>query len=59
MRSILYRATAFALYQLSLIVGILLLPIALVTSKIGFIPPVHRVVDRANNAYERATSNAA
>jgi hypothetical protein len=59
MRSTLYRATAFALYQLSLIVGILLLPVALVTSKIGFTLPVHRVVDRANNAYERTTSNAA
>lgn len=59
MRSHLHRAATFALYQLSLFAGILLLPLALVIRQFGVTLPVHRVVSRFGNAYERAGSETA
>ncbi|PSP50214.1 hypothetical protein BRC67_09760 [Halobacteriales archaeon QH_3_68_24] len=53
MRIRLQRATVFVLYQLSLLVGIVLLPMALAMRRIGIVLPVHRVVDRLETAYER------
>jgi hypothetical protein len=48
-----YRATLFALYQLTLFAGILLMPVALVTSRFGIRLPVDRAVLRLKAAYER------
>jgi len=48
------RATLFALYQLTLIAGIALLPLALVTRQFGVKPPVDRMVTRTREAYEQA-----
>ena len=48
----LYRATLFALYQLTLITGILLMPLALATSRIGVKLPIDRAVLRLKEAYE-------
>lgn len=45
----------FALYQLSLMFGILLMPLAFLTSRFGVTLPVHRVVDRLGAAYERTS----
>ena len=45
-----------ALYQLSLVVGILLLPIALVTRKFGVPLPFHRVISRLADAYEQTST---
>jgi hypothetical protein len=59
MESYLSRAVLFALYQFSLLVGIVMLPVALVTKRFGFSLPVHRVVSRLGDAYERASANAA
>ena len=53
MRIRLQRATVFVLFQLSLLVGIVLLPMALAMRRIGIVLPVHRVVDRLETAYER------
>ena len=53
MRIRLQRATVFVLYQLSLLIGIVLLPMALAMRRIGIVLPVHRVVDRLETAYER------
>lgn len=50
-----HRATLFALYQLTLVAGIALLPLALVTSRLGFRLPVDRVVTKTKEAYEQAT----
>ncbi len=52
----LYRATLLGLYQLSLITGIVLLPFALATRRLGLPLPVHRLVTRLGSAYERAQS---
>jgi hypothetical protein len=49
-----YTAALFVLYQLSLLAGIALLPVALLTRRFGVTPPVHRAVDRLGEAYERA-----
>lgn len=48
------RATLFALYQLTLIAGIALLPLAVVTRKFGVRLPVDRAVTRTKEAYEQA-----
>jgi len=59
MRIQLQRATVFVLYQLSLLVGITLLPIALAMRRVGVVLPVHRVVDRLETAYERTKAASA
>lgn len=59
MRSTLNRAIVFALYQLTLFAGILLMPLALVVRKAGFTLPVHRAVSRVNDAYDSAEARTA
>ncbi|WP_248516797.1 hypothetical protein [Salinarchaeum laminariae] len=49
-----HRATLFALYQLSIALGIVMLPIALVTNRVGLPLPVHRLVDGLGSRYEAA-----
>ncbi len=49
----LYRATLFALYQMTLIVGIALLPVALLTRRVGVRLPIDRAVLGLKEAYER------
>jgi hypothetical protein len=49
-----YRALVFALYQLTLIAGIALMPVALLARQAGLSLPVHRLVTRLGTAYERA-----
>jgi len=48
-----YRATLLALYQLTLLVGILLMPLALVTERLGLRLPVDRALLGLKEAYER------
>jgi hypothetical protein len=50
-----YRATLLALYQLALLAGILLMPLALVTRRFGLRLPVDRAVLGLKHAYERAS----
>ena len=45
------RATLFALYQLSIVLGILLLPLAILARQGGITIPVHRLVDTLGRAY--------
>jgi hypothetical protein len=49
-----YTAALFVLYQLSLLAGILLFPLAVLTRRLGVELPVHRVVSRLGSAYDRA-----
>ncbi|GGN87968.1 MULTISPECIES: hypothetical protein [Haloarcula] len=56
MESRLYTATLLALYQLALIAGILLLPVAMVTERVGLSLPIDRAVEGLNDAYERASA---
>ncbi|WP_170094717.1 hypothetical protein ACAH01_06875 [Halomicrobium sp. HM KBTZ05] len=55
MESQLYRGFVFALYQFSLLLGIVLLPIALLFGRMGLSLPIHRVVLRLEDAYAGAT----
>lgn len=47
-----YRATVFALYQLSLAFGIMLLPVAILVRQFGVSLPMGRVINRLGDAYE-------
>ena len=40
------RFTTFALYQLTVLLGIVLLPVALATHRLGVQPPVASLLDR-------------
>ena len=46
------RFTTFALYQLTVLLGIVLLPVALATRRLGVQPPVASLLDRLEAAYE-------
>jgi len=52
-----HRATLFALYQLSIAVGIALLPMALVVKRVGVTLPVHRLIEGLGRKYEAARPN--
>ncbi|MEZ3115084.1 hypothetical protein RYH80_04010 [Halobaculum sp. MBLA0147] len=47
------RATTFALHQLTLLVGILVLPVALLARRAGVVLPIRRLVEWANETYDR------
>ena len=48
------RTTLLALYHLSLVTGLLLLPVALVASRGGVTLPVGRLIERTGRAYAAA-----
>lgn len=50
----LQRITLFALYQLALIIGIVLMPLALVAQRGGLQLPIHRIVERIGEKYQKA-----
>lgn len=50
-----HRATLLAIYQFTLLVGILLMPLALVTQRFGIRLPVDKAVLGVKQRYERAT----
>ncbi|WP_256391033.1 hypothetical protein [Natronoarchaeum rubrum] len=50
-----YQSTVFALYQLTIAVGIVMMPLALAAQRTaGRAPPIHRIVERVESAYEGA-----
>ncbi|MFC7059288.1 hypothetical protein [Halovenus salina] len=49
----LHHATLFALYQITLLCGIALLPLALLTQRVGFRLPVDRAILGVKEAYEQ------
>jgi hypothetical protein len=56
MESQLHKTTLLALYQLSLVLGIVLFPIAMITQRLGVRLPVERLVTGLNEAYEQASA---
>jgi len=50
----LHRHSLFALYQLTVALGILMMPIALVARRAGVRLPFGRIVDALGEAYEQA-----
>jgi hypothetical protein len=53
------RATLFALYQMSVLTGIFLLPVALVARRAGVPFPMHHVMQTIAKAYEEAAESSA
>jgi hypothetical protein len=54
MATAVYRAGVLALYQLSILLGIALLPVALLARRVGVSLPVDRLLDRLGAAYSAA-----
>ncbi|WP_256300078.1 hypothetical protein [Haloarchaeobius salinus] len=51
-----YTASLFALYQLSIAAGIVLMPLALAMRQLGVSLPIHRVVESLGTAYDEANA---
>ena len=51
-----YRTTLFALYQISLALGIVLMPFALAMNRAGVTLPVHRIIENLGDAYESVSA---
>ena len=51
-----HRATLFALYQLSIALGIVMLPVAMAANRVGLRLPVHRLVEGLGTKYEAVTA---
>ncbi|NGM71026.1 hypothetical protein G6M89_18790 [Natronolimnobius sp. AArcel1] len=49
-----YRATLFALYQLCIVVGITMMPLAIAARQAGFTLPIHRLLENVEDAYTAA-----
>jgi hypothetical protein len=56
MTNSLYRASVLSLYQITVVLGIALLPIALVANRAGIPFPIGRLIERLDSAYERTTA---
>ncbi|MDG5759608.1 hypothetical protein QA600_09675 [Natronococcus sp. A-GB1] len=52
MKSRVYHATLFALYQLCIVVGILAMPLAMATRQVGYTLPLHRLIENVGEAYD-------
>jgi len=50
------RLTVFALYQLTVLFGILLLPVALAARRLGITLPVDDLIERLDSAYDRTAA---
>ena len=53
-----YRITVAAAYHLSLVAGIVLMPLALLARQIGLSLPLDRILRRLATAYEHATPDS-
>lgn len=59
MAGTLYRTTLFALYQTTLLLGVLMLPVALAVRQVGLTLPIGRMIERLGDAYHSTASSAA
>mgnify|MGYP005851684871 CR=1 FL=1 len=50
------RLTVFALYQFTVLVGILMLPVALAARQLGVNLPIGDVIDQLDSAYDRTAN---
>jgi len=51
------RLTVFALYQLTVVFGILLLPVALAARRLGIPLPIGDLIQRMDSAYDQTAAN--
>lgn len=52
-----HRTATFALYQLTLALGILMMPVALLARRAGVRLPIDRMVEAASTAYEHTDAD--
>jgi hypothetical protein len=50
------RAVTFALYQFTIALGIIMLPVAILTQRLGLTLPVHRVVQAVDTLHRGSQS---
>jgi len=50
------RLTVFALYQFTVMLGILLLPVALAARRLGINLPIGDLIERLDSAYDRTAA---
>ncbi len=50
------RFTVFALYQLTVVFGILLLPVALAARRLGINLPIGELIDQLDAAYDQTAN---
>ncbi|MEA1930843.1 hypothetical protein [Halohasta litorea] len=50
------RLTVFALYQFTVMLGILLLPVALAVRRLGIQLPIGELIERLDSAYDRTAN---
>ncbi len=50
------RLTVFALYQLTVVFGILLLPVALAARRLGVNLPIGDLIDQLDSAYDQTAN---
>lgn len=50
------RLTVFALYQFTVMLGILLLPVALAARRLGVNLPIGELIERLDSAYDRTAA---
>lgn len=55
MKSRVYHATMFALYQLTIALGIVAMPVAIMARQAGLSLPIHRLLETVEAAYQDAT----
>ena len=56
MRTSMYRGGLFVLYQLLVVVGIVMMPVALLARRAGINLPLARALESVGNAYEAAAA---
>ena len=54
MKSRVYCATLFALYQFTIALGIVMMPLAIAARQAGFTLPIHRLLVHLEAAHENA-----
>ena len=46
------KVTLLTVYQMSLMLGIAMVPVAIVARKVGITLPIHRLIKRTESAYD-------
>ncbi|GAB3026672.1 hypothetical protein [Natronobiforma cellulositropha] len=59
MKSRVYCASLFALYQLTIALGIFVMPLAIAAHQVGYTLPIHRLLTNVGERYENAQATMA
>ena len=51
-----YRVSTYVLYQLTLLLGIVMMPVALLARRLGLRLPIRRLIEATGQAYQNASA---